>query len=114
MRQGVVEWYFGHFGVDLILWVGRLPRVLCGRSEPPLSSVVKSEEGERVHVGAALGEWITAGHSGEEMVHAWSSGKALAGMVLGCEVEEWFMRVTEKSMRWNKAKANNLLDALND
>jgi hypothetical protein len=37
------------------------------------------------------------------------------GMTLGREVEEWFpdiMRVTEK--RWKKAKAKNLLDALDD
>ncbi|KAG1740795.1 FAD dependent oxidoreductase [Suillus paluster] len=108
--------------VDLIPWVGRLPRVVSGRNEPPLSSVVKSEkeeEGESVHVGAPPGEWIAAGYTGEGMVHAWLSGKALAEMVLGREVEgglgEWFpdmMRVTEK--RWKKAKAENLLDALND
>ncbi|KAG1717800.1 FAD dependent oxidoreductase [Suillus lakei] len=107
---------------DLIPWVGRLPRVASGRSEPPLSSVVKSEKegvGERVHVGAAPGEWIAAGYSGEGMVHAWLSGKALTEMMLGREVEgrlgEWFpdiMRVTEK--RWKKAKAENLLDALDD
>jgi hypothetical protein len=53
------------------------------------------------------------------MVHAWLSGKALADMVLGREVEgklgEWFpdiMRVSEK--RWKKAKAENLLDDLDD
>jgi len=105
--------------VDLIPWVGRLPRVVSGRSEPPLSSVVKSEKEEGVHVSAAPGEWIAAGYSGEGMVHAWLSGKALADMVLGREAEgrlgEWFpdiMRVTEK--RWKKAKAENLLDALDD
>ncbi|KIK37730.1 hypothetical protein CY34DRAFT_92256 [Suillus luteus UH-Slu-Lm8-n1] len=100
----------GIFGisVDLIPWVGRLPRVVCGRSEPPLSSVVKSEqeEGERVHVDAAPGEWIAARYSGKGTVHAWLSRKALAGMVLEREVEEWFldiMRATEK--RWKKGKA---------
>ncbi|KAG1775000.1 FAD dependent oxidoreductase [Suillus placidus] len=100
---------------DLIPWVGRLPRVVSGRSEPPLSSVVKSEKEEGMRVGAAPGEWIAAGYSGEGMVHAWLSGKALAEMVLGREVEEWFpdiMRVSEK--RWKKAKAENLLDVLDD
>ncbi|KAG1794184.1 FAD dependent oxidoreductase [Suillus plorans] len=105
--------------VDLIPWVGRLPRVVSGRSEPPLSSVVKSEKEEGVHVSAAPGEWIAAGYSGEGMVHAWLSGKALADMVLGREAEgrlgEWFpdiMRVTEK--RWKKAKVENLLDTWDD
>jgi glycine/D-amino acid oxidase-like deaminating enzyme len=108
--------------VDLLPWVGRLPHAVSGRSEPPPTSVVKSEKedgGERVHVGAAPGEWISAGYSGEGMVHAWLSGKALAEMVLGREVEgglgEWFpdiMRVTEK--RWKKAKVENLLDALKE
>jgi glycine/D-amino acid oxidase-like deaminating enzyme len=108
--------------VDLLPWVGRLPHAVSGRSEPPPTSVVKSEKedgGERVHVGAAPGEWIAAGYSGEGMVHAWLSGKALAEMVLGREVEgglgEWFpdiMRVTEK--RWKKAKVENLLDALKE
>jgi hypothetical protein len=101
--------------VDLIPWVGRLRHVVCRRSEPPLSVKSEKEKGERVHVCAAPGEWIAAGYSGEGMVHAWLSGKALAEMVLGREVEEWFpdiMRVTEK--RWKKAKAENLLDVLND
>ncbi|KAG1775012.1 hypothetical protein EV702DRAFT_973857 [Suillus placidus] len=67
-----------------------------------------------MHVGAAPVEWIAAGYSGEGMVHAWLSGKAMAEMVLGHEVEEWFqdiIRVSEK--RW-KTKAENLLDALDD
>jgi hypothetical protein len=116
MRQGVVEWYFGHFGKFDTL--GRL-LVACGmwKERTSVYSHVKNEkeEGERVHVGAAPGEWITAGYSRKGMVHAWLSGKALAGMALGCEVEEWFpdiMKVTEK--RWKKAKAKNLLDALDD
>jgi hypothetical protein len=59
--------------VDLLPWVGCLPRAVSGRSEPPPTSVVKSEKedgGERMHVGAAPGEWIAAGYSGEGMVHA--------------------------------------------
>jgi len=108
--------------VDLLPWVGRLPPAVSGRNEPPLSSVVKSKNvsgGNWIHVGAAPGEWIAAGYSGEGMVHAWLSGKALAEMVLGREVEggleEWFpnvMKVTEK--RWKRAKAENLLDALKE
>ncbi|KAG2339586.1 nucleotide-binding domain-containing protein [Suillus weaverae] len=74
--------------VDLIPWVGRLPRV-------------NSEKEQGVHVGAAPGEWIAAGHSGEGTVHAWLRGKALAEMALGREVEEWFpdiMRVSERTI----------------
>jgi len=129
MEGGEGEWAEGRVkalwsgilgvSVDWTPWVGRLPRVISGRSEPPLSSAVKSEKGEGVHVSAAPGEWIAAGYSGEGMVHAWLSGKALADMVLGREVEgklgEWFpdiMRVSEK--RWKKAKAENLLDDLDD
>ncbi|KIJ67118.1 hypothetical protein HYDPIDRAFT_50050, partial [Hydnomerulius pinastri MD-312] len=62
---------------------------------------------------APPGEWIAAGYSGEGMVHAWMSGKALAEMVLGREREanlaEWFpdiLRVTPG--RWKKAKAEDL------
>ncbi|KAK0444908.1 FAD dependent oxidoreductase [Desarmillaria tabescens] len=46
---------------------------------------------------------IAAGYSGEGMVHAWMSGKALAYMVLGKDVD-WLpdlFRVTEK--KWKKA-----------
>ncbi|KAJ8591608.1 hypothetical protein M405DRAFT_840449 [Rhizopogon salebrosus TDB-379] len=67
--------------MDLLPWVGRLPHAVSGRSEPPPTSVVKSEKedgGERMHVGAAPG----------------LSGKALAEMVLVREVEggpgDWF------------------------
>ncbi|TFY53148.1 hypothetical protein EVJ58_g9614 [Rhodofomes roseus] len=61
---------------------------------------------------AAPGEWLAAGFSGEGMVHAWMSGKALAYMVLDQEdaLEGWFpdiLRVTEK--RWKKASADKLV-----
>lgn len=130
--EGAEEWAKGRvkalwsgilgISVDLLPWVGRVPRAVSGRNEPPQSSVVKSgkeDGGDSVQVGAAPGEWIAAGYSGEGMVHAWLSGKALAEMLLGREVEgglgEWFpdiLRVTEK--RWKRAKAENLLDALKE
>ncbi|KAF6765909.1 FAD dependent oxidoreductase-domain-containing protein [Ephemerocybe angulata] len=70
------------------------------------------EKEEREEVKATLtdwtpsGEWIAAGYTGEGMVHAWMSGKALASMVLGQEgeTEPWFpevFRVTEE--RWRNA-----------
>ncbi|KAI6040658.1 FAD dependent oxidoreductase [Pisolithus marmoratus] len=71
--------------IDLMPWVGRLPRTV-----------------------SAPGEWIAAGYTGEGMVHAWLSGKALAGMILGAEREdrlsEWFpdaLRMTHA--RWQRA-----------
>lgn len=75
---------------------------------------------------ATPGEWISAGYSGEGMVHAWLSGKALAFMVLGKDkdgvgscgdtgvaytdqgLQDWFpdvFRVTEK--RWKKANIDD-------
>ncbi|KAK0443329.1 uncharacterized protein EV420DRAFT_1278006, partial [Desarmillaria tabescens] len=48
-------------------------------------------------------EWIAAAYSGEGMMHACMSGKALAYMVLGKDVD-WLpapFRMTEK--RWKKA-----------
>ncbi|KAI6107934.1 FAD dependent oxidoreductase [Pisolithus sp. B1] len=99
--------------VDLMPWVGRLPKSVSGRPEPPVSSspritVARAQENE-MFFGAAPGEWIAAGYTGEGMVHAWLSGKALAGMILGTEREdglsEWFpdaLRVTHA--RWRAAK----------
>ncbi|KAK0189235.1 FAD dependent oxidoreductase [Armillaria mellea] len=74
---------------DGLPWVGSLPPKVSGRSEGS--------------------EWIAAGYSGEGMVHAWMSGKALAYMVLGKDVD-WLpapFRVTEK--RWKKANIASLL-----
>ncbi|KAK0207927.1 hypothetical protein DFS33DRAFT_1458941 [Desarmillaria ectypa] len=68
--------------VDGLPWIGSVPSKVSGRSEGR--------------------EWIAAGYSGEGMVHAWMSGKALAYMVLGKDVD-WLptpFRVTEK--RWKK------------
>ncbi|KAI5998841.1 FAD dependent oxidoreductase [Pisolithus albus] len=103
--------------VDLMPWVGRLPKSVSGRPEPPVLSspritVARARENE-MFFGAAPGEWIAAGYTGEGMVHAWLSGKALAGMILGTEREdrllEWFpdaLRVTPA--RWRRAKLEAL------
>ncbi|KAG1774625.1 FAD dependent oxidoreductase [Suillus placidus] len=87
LRGGDGEWAEGRvkalwsgilgISVDLIPWVGRLPRVVSGRM--------------RRRRGCCTGEWIAAGYSGEGMVHAWLRGsKTLSEMVLGREMEEWF------------------------
>ncbi|KIJ08161.1 hypothetical protein PAXINDRAFT_89294 [Paxillus involutus ATCC 200175] len=109
--------------VDLLPWVGRLPPSISGRSATPNAPKNPGSHSintkDKVFVCAPPGEWIAAGYSGEGMVHAWMSGKALAEMVLGREHEgnlaEWFpeiMRVT--TGRWKKARAENLLDAFRD
>jgi glycine/D-amino acid oxidase-like deaminating enzyme len=54
------------FSADGFPWVGRLPGVATGRSE-------HGDEGA---------EWICAGFSGEGMVQAWLSGRALAQMLV--------------------------------
>ncbi|KAG6335672.1 hypothetical protein ID866_3406 [Astraeus odoratus] len=100
---------------DWLPWVGRLPTTVSGRPEPPASSPSPTSSIKKpVSVGAAPGEWIAAGYTGEGMVHAWLSGTALAEMILGKEREgrlaEWFpdvMRVTHN--RWKKANPISLL-----
>ncbi|KAI0369882.1 FAD dependent oxidoreductase [Pilatotrama ljubarskyi] len=104
---------------DLLPWVGRLPEKLSGRTPSKQSVALGSQahqNGEKIgdakaHL-AAPGEWISAGYTGEGMVHAWMSGKALAHMLLDREdeIEEWFpdiLRVTEK--RWKEADFENLI-----
>jgi glycine/D-amino acid oxidase-like deaminating enzyme len=66
---------------------------------------------------AAPGEWISAGYSGEGMVHAWLCAHALALMVLGVEEEEgvrtWFpdeFCLTEK--RWKGATLEGLMERI--
>lgn len=94
---------------DGMPWVGRLPHKIAGRAAPPESSTPRAtnkEDGEARTTTAPPGEWISAGYTGEGMVHAWMCGKALAGMVLDREdeVKEWFpemLRITEP--RWKKA-----------
>ena len=64
---------------DMLPWVGRVPNVASGRREP-----AQANSGLASYRGlAAPGEWISAGFSGEGMVHAWLCGKAVAQMVLG-------------------------------
>ncbi|KAI0063079.1 FAD dependent oxidoreductase [Artomyces pyxidatus] len=81
---------------DGVPWVGRVPTKISGRVVPPAKT------------GVQPGEWIAAGYSGEGMVNAWMSGRALAYMVLGIEeamhVPEWLpsaFLVSEP--RWRKA-----------
>ena len=94
---------------DMLPWVGRLPAKVAGRALP------KSGErsSEKKAQTAAPGEWIAAGYTGEGMVHAWMSGKALAHMVLDRDDENkgWFpdiLRVTEK--RWKEANMEKLFE----
>ncbi|OSD05706.1 FAD dependent oxidoreductase [Trametes coccinea BRFM310] len=98
---------------DLVPWVGRLPDTLAGRSAPKVQGY-RDDVSEKAKVTrlADPGEWISAGYSGEGMVHAWMSGKALAHMILDREdeIQEWFpdvLRVTEK--RWKEAQFDDLI-----
>lgn len=138
--------------VDNIPWVGRIPESITGRSVPHSQSLVDNmnvngtdenaltsrheavDSDETIAVSsssasvrlATPGEWIAAGYSGEGMVHAWMSAKALAYMVLGLDkdkmeswdevdkvggsVEEWFpnvFRLTEE--RWKNAAVEDLI-----
>jgi glycine/D-amino acid oxidase-like deaminating enzyme len=85
---------------DGMPWVGKVHVNLTGRKAPPTSSapsaLIDSRSNTEKHkspLTAAPGEWISAGYSGEGMVHAWLSSKALALMLLGedlTEVNTWF------------------------
>ncbi|KAF8641546.1 hypothetical protein AX16_009923 [Volvariella volvacea WC 439] len=107
--------------VDRLPWVGRIPTSVTGRIPP---SPGRAKEGAKTPLSAP-GEWIAAGFSGEGMVHAWLSAKALAYMVLGSAdgisanpkiepaLESWFpevFRMTEE--RWEKATIENLIASL--
>ena len=110
-------------------WVGRLPPKIAGRRAPlPRSASTLAPRDSEKHQHplaaakdnnasaarlAAPGEWISAGYSGEGMVHAWLCGKALAYMLSDAEDElaGWFPRmlcVTEE--RWKKAKLEEFLE----
>jgi len=128
--------------VDGLPWIGRVPPKMSGRKQPKSTPLVfsipngdvKSQGKDGVSIAtdppsspdlghtpsprvtlAPPGEWIAAGYTGEGMVHAWMSGKALAGMVLGTESKDeqggqWFpdiLRVSER--RWKKANMEDLL-----
>lgn len=96
---------------DELPWVGRIPAQLTGRSS--LASAIESIGGQEAAVPglASPGEWIAAGYSGEGMVHAWLSGKALAYMVMGLDgIEEWFPEVFKISEeRWREAEFEELM-----
>ncbi|KAG2066727.1 nucleotide-binding domain-containing protein [Suillus decipiens] len=81
---------------DGMPWIGKVPVNVAGRKAPPASSAPSTldlnlKKLESV-VTTAPGEWIAAGYSGEGMVHAWLSSKAVALMLLGedlTEVKTW-------------------------
>ena len=99
---------------DMLPWVGRLPEKVSGRVEPKVAPTrPKGDRSKEKALSAAPGEWIAAGYTGEGMVHAWMSGKALAHMVLDQEdeIRDWFpdiLRVTEK--RWKEASMDKLFE----
>jgi glycine/D-amino acid oxidase-like deaminating enzyme len=66
---------------DMMPWVGRIPKVASGRREPV--QIASTSKGLPASWMAPPGEWISAGFTGEGMVHSWLCGKALAYMVLG-------------------------------
>lgn len=70
---------------DILPWVGRVPRVVSGRSEPMRTM---DEGASPSSTLAPPGEWISAGYSGEGMVHAWLCGDAVANMILGGDVTQ--------------------------
>lgn len=108
---------------DLQPWVGRVPPAVSGRAvppppmsaSPPLTSASPLENHDAVCSLAAPGEWVSAGYSGEGMVHAWLCARALALMLLGLEDEQsvpmWFpdeYRLTEKRLK--RATLERLMD----
>ncbi|TBU48022.1 nucleotide-binding domain-containing protein [Dichomitus squalens] len=98
--------------VDMLPWVGRLPNEVSGRSFPKRGRMPdKLATGAKGARTSPPGEWIAAGYTGDGMVHAWMSGKALAYMLLDKEdqISDWFpemIRMTEK--RWKKASIEEL------
>ncbi|KAJ3541813.1 hypothetical protein NMY22_g3750 [Coprinellus aureogranulatus] len=91
-KEEVKAVWSGILGIsaDAMPWVGSLPQAISARGDS--------------------GEWIAAGYTGEGMVHAWMSGKALAFMVLGEEVDSWFpevFRISEK--RWKRARFSSFV-----
>ncbi|KAF5377204.1 hypothetical protein D9615_006477 [Tricholomella constricta] len=117
--------------VDGKPWVGRIPDKISGRCAPRVGTEPESLTRGKMLSGpserlAAPGEWMAAGYTGEGMVHAWMSGKALACMVLGLDeetageavsassvdLEKWFprsYRINEE--RWEGAEIEDLFAA---
>ncbi|TFK71733.1 DAO-domain-containing protein [Pluteus cervinus] len=105
--------------VDERPWVGSMPESITERLRP-ISDTKHADH------GPPPSEWIAAGYSGEGMVHAWMSAKALAYMVLGVDGEapnansnkrkktrDWFpdiFRVTEQ--RWQIATVEDLIASI--
>lgn len=92
--------------VDQQPWVGRIPATITSRGSvfggaPTATNL------------AAPGEWMAAGYTGEGMVHAWQSGKALAYMVLGIDeggILDWLpevFRISEE--RWKEVEIEDLI-----
>ncbi|ESZ99194.1 hypothetical protein SBOR_0401 [Sclerotinia borealis F-4128] len=84
------------FSSDGLPWVGKLPDILTERKTIRTQTMQGSE-------------WAAAAFSGEGMVHAWLSGKALAEMILSDKhteegdvtIPEWFpepMLISEKRL----------------
>lgn len=89
--------------VDQQPWVGRIPAKITGRGSAFWGAPTATDL-------AAPGEWMAAGYTGEGMVHAWQSGKALAYMVLGLDELDWLpevFRISEE--RWKDAEIEDLI-----
>lgn len=104
---------------DHVPWVGRIPPKLTGRRIPkPANNKNYSHSEKSVLPAQGLapaGEWISAGYSGEGMAHAFLCGRGLAMQILDRaeEIQTWMpecLAITEA--RWEKAKAEDLVDEL--
>ena len=112
------------FSTDMQPWVGRVPSDVSGRAAPmpmpmsthhPVTSASPLENDAALQSLAAPGEWVSAGYSGEGMVHAWLCAHALALMLLGLEEEQsvptWFpdeFRLTKQRLK--RATFERLMD----
>jgi glycine/D-amino acid oxidase-like deaminating enzyme len=71
---------------DMKPWVGKLPSGISRRE-------VKFNE------SLSSGEWIAAGYTGSGMVYCWRSGEAIAAMIRGEELADWFPRCLLPTMK---------------
>ncbi|KAJ7247630.1 FAD dependent oxidoreductase [Mycena haematopus] len=97
------------FSSDSLPWVGRLSAKISGRPAPRTKKFLATDKPG--HPLASPGEWISAGYSGEGMVHAYLSGKALAHMV--CEKGDAGLpnALLVSDARWKKANLDDLVKA---